>query len=265
MNDSSPTIKTQDARPSGFSSAEQLVLYLDMNVWIKLAQGVAGKSRAWESRFGRLEQAVRSGKVLIPLSSAHYMELWNRGKEASRTDVARMMASLSSYRTLRALHEVQILEIRAEIARRITGIVNPLGREKVIGVGVNHAFASQHGRLRFVSYAATENTPEGAGVEAPEGWENFQRSEQWEWFQLSGPQQLIDSVGFDRTPEHRLGAEFADEENTLRHHLSQDKEMWKRRSDVVLGQEFMRLLETINDVAAERVSTYTGSSFSMDQ
>lgn len=229
------------------------VLYLDMNVWVRLAQGVAGKSEAWRKRFARLEDATRSGKVKIPLTSALYMELWNRGHEASRTDVARIMAALTGYTTLGALHVVTELEIRAEIHRRLTGISSPVERDDVIGLGVNHAFASEHGRLRFVASVETESSAETPTMEQPDGWQEFQGSGQnWEWIHLAGVQTLMDAEGFDRTPEHRLGTAFVREEEELRRRFSEDAEMWNHRSGIIITQEFIRVLEIINDTAEER-------------
>ncbi|MFJ5955374.1 hypothetical protein ACIQC5_05375 [Paenarthrobacter sp. NPDC092416] len=228
-----------------------LVLYLDMNVWIQLTKGRLGKSEDWLQRFRRLFEATRCGSIKIPLSSAHYLELWNRGNELSRTNVAETMKILSDYSTIKAIHQIQALEVRSAVNQRLTGIAVPLSAGQVLGRGVNHAFGSTDGRLRLVNNLQADSEPVPAS-EAPEEWRKLPRMGlAWEWLHLAGVQSLLDSAGIDRTPEHRIGEQFARDEEELRACWNRNPDQWKYRADIIVGQEFLRILDDINAVAQQ--------------
>jgi len=82
------------------------IAYFDSWVWVAL-------TRARKSNTDRLRQcwldlrlASQSGALQVVLTSGNYLELWNRRSSESRREVAKTMAELSRYATIRAIHEV---------------------------------------------------------------------------------------------------------------------------------------------------------------
>ena len=78
-------------------------VYLDQWVWIRLARAANGKpGEASDLRvLAAVQDAAESG-VAFPLSTTHYLETSKIASPRQRYDVARTMASVSHFRTLRA-------------------------------------------------------------------------------------------------------------------------------------------------------------------
>lgn len=75
--------------------------------------------------------------------------------------------------------------------------------------------------------------------------------EHWEWLNLAGPEELLTMNGIDVRPEHRRGAADADYEAAVRERLRHDEYSRRRLDDFVLTQEFIRILDYVNDACEE--------------
>ncbi len=118
------------------------MVYLDMNIWVAMSRGsLHGDIRWKEARVG-LERAVATGRVVVPLSVAHYLELWHRRDEQSREQVGALMRDISSYATITSPYAVRRKEVRASISRLADSSARRLATEDLIGDGAAHAFNS---------------------------------------------------------------------------------------------------------------------------
>ena len=77
-------------------------VYLDQWVWVRLASVLEGKPRGPGDAgvLDALREAAAAG-VAFPLSRTHYIETSSIKKPKQRQDLARVMASISFFRTLR--------------------------------------------------------------------------------------------------------------------------------------------------------------------
>lgn len=74
-------------------------VYLDMNIWVELARRATPE---WNHAREALEDATTRGALVLPLSAAHYLELWHRLDARSREDVGTVMRDLSGYQNAEA-------------------------------------------------------------------------------------------------------------------------------------------------------------------
>ena len=227
------------------------LLYLDMNVWIDLARGLKHGDSGWEQIHARVNDAVQDGTLIVPLSPAHYLELWHRGDSDSRNDIARLMRDLSDYATVPSAHVVRQEEARIVVANWAgEGPRLLIGRE-LLGRGAAHAFGRRTGRFRFVSSVASPDglQAEGPGVAPPDIWTQLQDHPKLEWFQLVGhPELLAMEEGLDRTPEHRFGTTQLRQEQALRDKLREHPLTGERLHDLIVAQEFASMTEYIEEV-----------------
>ncbi len=138
-------------------------------------------------------------------SVASYLELWHRSDQRSREHVGSMMRDVSGYMTIPAPPVVRRREVREFVSRFIGSSTRRTTGAEFVGYGANHAFDSLNGRFRFVESLASfdGSQKEGPKVSPPENWNSLNRSgPSWEWLQLVGSQQFLESPGVDRTPEH---------------------------------------------------------------
>jgi hypothetical protein len=103
------------------------ILYLDLNHFIFLARASQSVERA-PSGYGELgdalRSAVRSGRVIVPLSAQHVWEMHGIADPRQRRDVATVMEDLSGFQYLLGRVDIGQLEIEAGI-RHILGEQTP--------------------------------------------------------------------------------------------------------------------------------------------
>ncbi|MFB6619003.1 hypothetical protein ACFCV9_33075 [Streptomyces sp. NPDC056367] len=121
-------------------------VYLDQWVWIRLARAANGSPRE-ESDLDVLAAVRRASAagIVFPLSLTHYFETSKITDPRQRFDLARVMASVSRYRTLRSrqvLIRHQVLHAMHECFGRPT--FRPR-RPQVLGTGVMWAATGEHG------------------------------------------------------------------------------------------------------------------------
>lgn len=240
---------------SGHTETPKLV-YLDMNIWVALTRGCIQRDSRWQAARDGLILAVENGRAMVPLSSAHYLELWHRSNEESREHVGTLMRDISQYATIQPSGRVRAMEVEAHISRLqlSTTYANHDSRNAILGHGVAHAFGSPHGRFRFVESRASadDKEPEGPPTAPPEGWEQLDRQgDAWEWLHLVGTQRLLELNGLDRTPEHRHGSSYLRDQIHLREQATNNPEIHRRLRDIVAGEELMSLIDDINEIAEQ--------------
>ncbi|MCA0144925.1 hypothetical protein [Blastococcus sp. LR1] len=123
-------------------------VYLDQWVWIDMAKAVAGKPRRPEDPkvLDALREAAVAG-VAFPLSPAHYYETFKIKDPAQRHNLARVMASVSYFRTLgggRQLIRHQMLNAMHETFGRPTFRPKP---PEPLGLGAAFAFTGKQGLM----------------------------------------------------------------------------------------------------------------------
>jgi hypothetical protein len=227
-------------------SAAPRALYLDTNVWVDITRGCSRSDSAWLEIRDRLAQAVDADKLVLPLSPAHYLELWHRRDSASRRQVALMMRDLTRYKVIPSAHVVRQLEARALVRSWVDPTAKMPKVSELIGNGAAHAFGRPDGRFRFVESIASADgeTPEGQPADPPNGWEQARQHPDWEWLQLFGTEELVNAErDFDRTPEHRFGSAQLSHELSVRDWLRSHPEARSQFRDIVIAEEF----ETMRD------------------
>lgn len=230
------------------------VVYLDMNVWVSLTRGCARGDGRWGAARSGLEDAVSSGRIVVPLSAAHYLELWHRRDRRSREQVGAVMRELSAYATISSPYVVRRREVRGFVSQLVDRPSAPLSASDVIGSGAVHAFGSSHGRFRFVASLASPDgaTVEGPAVQPTDNWDALDRSgSRWEWLQLVGTQSILESEGVERTPEHRYGTQYMQNELKLRTRLISDPKLRRQLWDFLVTDELNSLLDEINEICEE--------------
>ncbi|MEV5540221.1 hypothetical protein AB0L13_25570 [Saccharopolyspora shandongensis] len=229
------------------------MVYLDMNVWVAMAKGIGEDTQSWVDHVASLARLVESGKIVIPLSAAHYLELWHRLKQESREDIGRLMQKLSGFATLAPVQTIRKLEIEAFVSR-VTGIDKWVNHSDILGNGVCHAFGSRFGRFRFVESLASQDgtVPEGRPVAAPTTLVGVDlKGPEWEWIQLVGTPEILASYGVERTPEHRIGSQRLADELRFRELLRTEPRMRERLRDLLITDELTALTTVINQACWE--------------
>ncbi|MGH3201329.1 MAG: hypothetical protein ACRDP5_04635 [Streptosporangiaceae bacterium] len=139
-------------------------VYLDLNHWISLSKTRVGHpdGARYLPCLDILQQAMESGKVILPLGRAHYMEVSKIKDVRQRADIANTMAVLSGFTTLAARKH----RLRCEVAQALhqhlgrpllPERLRPFGRGFAFAVGVSDAPA---GRVRLMGGASAQRSPQ---------------------------------------------------------------------------------------------------------
>jgi hypothetical protein len=118
-------------------------LYLDLFAWIQLTRARLGRpgTERHQHVYQALRTAIRAERVVVPLSSMHYMELMNVRDPHQRAEVALTMDELSNYATLTPREVLIGHELRRSMAR-VFGRAYDAYPPSPLGHGVGHAFGS---------------------------------------------------------------------------------------------------------------------------
>jgi hypothetical protein len=137
------------------------LVYLDLNHWIALAKAATGHpagSRHKES-LEALRSARSSGRILLPLSGTHYMEMYAIRDPRQRADLAAVMEELSGFAALLCRSVLIRLELEATLDALAGPRADPYLPVLLIGRGVGHAFGMRGGlRIRSPEGDVTEKT-----------------------------------------------------------------------------------------------------------
>jgi hypothetical protein len=233
------------------------VVYLDQNKWIELLRGEKQKPVA--DVLDLLRRKVAEGSIVVPLSAAHYLETWHRQNWQSRHDLARLMRELSAYATVAPLHHLQCIEIERLLLENFRSpnceCDVPQISEQLVGRGVNHAFHSRTGRMRFVNNIASPGVQEGAPVAPPaELLATIEKlkvlpGDPYEWWSLAGFADSLEYPEFETRGEHRRGSGQVDRELALAARLASDSWLRHRLDDFLMAEELIEVHDRINHFA----------------
>jgi hypothetical protein len=126
------------------AQATPTAVYLDQNIWIKLARAAYGYVDADDARDALmwLRGLVDATLIIVPLSNAHYMETQAHYVEARRIRLGIVMVEIAKLRTLAPPKRIVAWEIDQALARRF-GRPAEVSPVSVVGFGVGHAFGER--------------------------------------------------------------------------------------------------------------------------
>ena len=126
------------------SRAALPAIYLDQNIWIKLARAANGYVDADDARDALiwLRGLVDAALIVVPLSNVHYMETQAHYVEARRIRLGVVMFEIAKLRTLAPPKRIVAWEIDQALARRF-GRPAKVSPVSVVGFGVGHAFGER--------------------------------------------------------------------------------------------------------------------------
>jgi hypothetical protein len=152
--------------------ADVLIVYLDLNHWIGLAQVFAGhpKGTAHSDVLQACRTARSAGKALFVLSGTIYAEVQKIKDPMQRRWLAQVMEELTDFSTLVSRVVVMELEFSA-LLDPIAKLPNPLSKAPLVGRGIRHAFGLRSGfSIMGPSGDETENFRQRYGAEAFEAF-----------------------------------------------------------------------------------------------
>jgi hypothetical protein len=127
------------------------LVYLDLNHWVNLTRARLGRSgtAAHRELLDELEPAVAAGRVTVPLSGTHYIELSRIRDPRQRAEVALTMGGLSRYAALTWRGDLLRHQLRQALAKEL-GVDYSMPDPARTGHGFAHAFGQPPvvGRLR---------------------------------------------------------------------------------------------------------------------
>ena len=249
------------------------ILYLDLTHFIFLARASQSVDRA-PSGYGELgaalRSAVRSGRVVVPLSAQHVWEMHGIADPRQRRDIATVMKDLSGFEYLLGRVDIGQLEIEAGI-RHILGeqapavpwpLIRPtigqalgiVGGVKIVneaGQDVSESMRAEMGATEFDAFVASANVAFEQGL-------------------LAGPsdedaEMLRRDYGYSPEAARASGESRLAFEVDLAGRLAAD-ERWRRGRlrDVVSAREFAHeridVLNRMNQQRAE-IATLNGGWF----
>jgi len=124
-------------RPPG----DALLVYLDLNHWIGLAQASIGhpQGRSIQVVLNACRDARSRGKVVFVLSATIYAEVQKIKDPAQRRALAQVMEELTNFATLTSRAVIMELELSA-VLDQFAKMPSPLMKIPLVGRGVRHAF-----------------------------------------------------------------------------------------------------------------------------
>lgn len=117
-------------------------VYFDQFVWIQLLRAREGEPDGAGHRDILLlvEEAVRRGQIVLPLSRVHYVETARRRPYKKREPLARLMTELSGFNTMAPFGALVRAELRKAVADWFGSRIVPEPPQP-FGFGADHAFA----------------------------------------------------------------------------------------------------------------------------
>ena len=230
------------ARPS-----EMVIVYLDLNHWIGLAQAVTGHRLGVRHQpvLEACRKARSKGTAVFPMSDAHYVEVSKIKSPQQRRDLASIMEELSDFTTLLALPDVMRIELDVALAHVLDNGGRRLTDLPLLGRGVFWAFGRRGLRIREGDKDITEEFQQ----DHPERFDEMFRLA--ERMILAGPRD--DQVagmrarGWQPDTAFRVAEERAQQEREQVTRFDAD-DRWRRGRirDVILARELQ--VELLPDV-----------------
>lgn len=222
------------------SKGDRPLLYLDMNQWIYLAQAATGHphGKQYESALEVLRGAA--GRLVIPLSAAHYMEVEGIRDAERRSNLAKLMEELSGFVCLMPRSSVMRVELDAALAQ-ILGTPSIFPSAPLLGLGALQAFGRRGGLVvrseeeGDVTARVRQEWPGG-----PSAYDAFSRAANLQITRdvLRGPAGEVEVAemrgrGWDPTVARRIAEDRAQSERELAQRLVTEPQYRDRARDLV--------------------------------
>jgi hypothetical protein len=227
------------AEYDGLKSSPPLYIYLDLNHWYTLGRAIDGEGDASSLEvYARLRDFVEGGRIQLPLSSIHYMELTENPNDKQRRQAGLAMRELSRFVTMTPLTKVVREEMRASFYKRFG---RPF-RQPVPKFGVGAGFAFDEPDFVLFKDRTDEQLAElerRTGLSISELRARFQ--ERAEYMLLVGPngelrQQL---EGYDPYAARRMADEELKSFNIMVETLRTDPDISQRPQDAIWARELV--------------------------
>lgn len=166
-------MKAHSLPPSILRDGPAKLVYLDLNHWIGLARASkTGSNTAGYAEALELARHVRrSGDVVFPLSSTHYMEMATIRDANRRADLAAAMEELSEFATILSSTIIREVELEAALDKLVAPPLSNFIPVQLIGRGDGYAFG-RRGGFRIVD-ANDEDALDKVRKGWPDGPEAF--------------------------------------------------------------------------------------------
>jgi hypothetical protein len=170
---STPRLRVGVEAYHGVVSESPIRIYLDQLHWISLARANTGHTKGvpYIPVLDYLRKARTEGVIICPLSGTHYMELQGNRNFRRRSDVAEVMAELSSFSALSGIGPLRRAELDQALFIRF-GRPNPPRRLKPHGWGAHFPFGRNAQELKLCGLTESMND-----FRAKLGDERFERLE----------------------------------------------------------------------------------------
>jgi hypothetical protein len=219
---------------------DRRIIYLDLNHWYMLAEA---KQKSDSSQPGavkaleRLRELRAAQRIVLPLSSVHYMEVTENPRDHLRHAVAEVMEELSDFWTIAPTALIVTEEFDASLQAEF-GLPEEVRVTPKIGRGFGFAFGTA-GQLRITGPPESiARLRDEVGEETLSAWEEWANTLK-EQVLLRGDRTLfgLSVPGF----EPYAGRKVADEElariRRVVENLRNDASLRRRLPDVVLASE----------------------------
>jgi hypothetical protein len=120
-----------------------MIIYLDQNKWIELSRIYYGKEKdkIKRSNLLHIQEAVREGKILLPLSAIHYLETAKISRPEQRARLGEFMFLFSQGYTLASYKEIVEYELEVSLSKLLPSI-SPRQFD-LIGRGIDFAMGGE--------------------------------------------------------------------------------------------------------------------------
>ena len=215
------------------SGGEYKYVYLDLKDWIGIAKARARRpdGERYARSYALLQQAVRRGSVLVPLSGTHYMELANIGDVKQRKALADVMAELSRFSTLAHYRPRLTSEVDAALHKLLGRPMFPQQLQP-FGLGVRFALGIDYGPPgRILSKEPLPNHIDEREIAATERLFNVVS----EYMLLRGPApaDIAAMPEYDRSVSRGIAQQRAGREQELTELLKLEKPRFRQIADIV--------------------------------
>ncbi len=117
-----------------------MLVYLDQNKWIELARAYYGKDKSQESQkvLSIIKRALAEEKIILPLSSNHYMETARISNAGRKARLGKVMWRFSRGYTLVSYRNIVINECENALSKFFNNVQK--SNFKLVGHGIENAF-----------------------------------------------------------------------------------------------------------------------------
>lgn len=236
---------------------ERRVIYLDLNHWYALGEAKRGSTSAPSIAVAALERLrglKAQGRVLLPLSSVHYMEVTENARDQQRQAVADVMEELGDYWTFAPTSLIVAEEIDIALNQQF-GRPREVRTTPKVGRGFGFAFGHP-GEFRISGPEdSMERHKQRVGAETTAGWEAW-ANRLAERSILQGSRQVFGQPipGHDPYAARRVADDELARMRRIADNLKVDADARRRLSDVVAANELAVEIREQFTIAIQRAN-----------